>query len=48
MNDVTEYLYRGWKIEEFQNKYFVEVDDKNYVFYSIDDTYNFIDEVMEK
>ena len=42
------YYYRGWEIEQFQNKFFVAVDDHSYIFYSIDDAYDFIDEVIEK
>ena len=43
-----KYFYKDWKIEQFQNKYFVEVDDKEYDFNSIDDAYDFIDEMIKK
>ncbi len=43
-----EYFYKDWKIEQFQSKYFVEVDDKEYTFNSIDDAYDFIDKMIKK
>ena len=43
-----KYFYQGWKIEQFQGKYFVEVDDKEYTFDSIDDAYDFIDKMIKE
>ena len=48
MKDAKEriYFYRGWKIE-YTGRFWVDVDDKSYVFTTIDEAYDFIDKIKK-